>query len=139
MHGSKKRLPPKDGRYDLTVNVQLSGNNWSFNSTKDADWRGIGKTHLEGLNEAFKRTGVSKSDFQITKWGKTKDGKSIPVEWEAPNGAKVNMDIPKLNNIKPNGSLGEGPHQPHIGYQTPGKGKNRIRGHIFVDNVPATR
>lgn len=49
------------------------------------------------------------------------------------------MDIPELNNVKPDGTLGEGPHQPHIGYQTPGKGACRIRGHIFVDNVPATR
>lgn len=61
------------------------------------------------------------------------------IEWEAPNGAQVNMDIPEFNNVKASGYLGEGPHQPHIGYQTPGKGKNRIRGHIFVDNLPATR
>ncbi len=49
------------------------------------------------------------------------------------------MDIPGYNNVKSNGALGEGPHQPHIGYQTPGKGSSRTRGHIFVDDVPATR
>jgi len=55
------------------------------------------------------------------------------------NGANVNMDIPQWNNVKPNGQLGEGPYAPHIGYQTAGKGSNRIRGHIFVDYIPATR
>lgn len=49
------------------------------------------------------------------------------------SGAVVNMDIPPVG--------ANGPHQPHIGYQTPGKrivgGRNR--GHIFVDDVPATR
>lgn len=142
MHGSKKRIKPKDGDYDVkpaTEKTNLTGNNWSFNPVKDLDWRGTGKTHLDGLNEAFKRTGVPKEQFKISKWGKTADGKSIPVEWEAPNGAKVNMDIPEFNNVKANNLLGEGPHQPHIGYQTAGKGKNRVRGHIFVDNVPATR
>lgn len=34
----------------------------------------------------------------------------------------VNMDISEWNNIKPNGTLGESPSQPLIGYQTPGKG-----------------
>lgn len=55
-----------------------------------------------------------------------------------PNGANVNMDIPEFNNVT-NGVLGNGPHQPHIGYQNTGKGSNRIRGHIFVDEIPATR
>lgn len=49
------------------------------------------------------------------------------------------MDIPEWNNVKSNGKLGNGPHQPHIGYQTPGKGNNKIRGHIFVDDIPVTR
>ena len=50
------------------------------------------------------------------------------------------MDIPAWNNLKKStGKLGEGPHQLHIGYQTSGRGANRIRGHIFIDNVPATR
>lgn len=144
LHGSKKEVQSQLGEYNILkkndlLESNLSGNNWLFNLEKDVDWRGTGKTHLDGLNEAFLRTGISKDSFQITKWGKTADGKSIPVEWEAPNGAQVNMDIPEFNNVKASGYLGEGPHQPHIGYQTPGKGKNRIRGHIFVDNLPATR
>lgn len=50
------------------------------------------------------------------------------------------MDIPEWNNVKSDGILGDGPFQPHIGYQNAGKGKeNRVRGHIFVDDVPATR
>lgn len=55
-----------------------------------------------------------------------------------PNGANVNMDIPEFNNAT-NGVLGNGPHQPHIGYQNAGKDSNRIREHIFVDELPATR
>ena len=83
--------------------------------------------------------------FEVTQWGKDPYGKSIPVEWkpkkgiEGVGGAAVNMDIPEWNNIKSDGTLGEGPSQPHIGYQNAGKGKDRVRGHIFVDDVPATR
>lgn len=75
----------------------------------------------------------------MTKWGKDANGKSIPVEYQGPGGANVNIDIPEWNNVKPNGTLGEGPYQPHIGYQTSGKGADRVRGHIFVDEVPTTR
>jgi hypothetical protein len=100
--------------------VGLIGSNWKYNRKKDLDLRGTGKTYQDALDEAFKRTGV-------------------PREWSGPNGANVKMDIPQWNNVKPDGTLGEGPHQPHIGYQTPGKGANRTRGHIFVDDVPATR
>ena len=140
MHGSKHPIKPADGKYDTFPKKEdLTGGNWTFNPEKDIDWRGTGKTHLDALDEAFKRTGLNKEDFTPSKWGKTPDGKSIPVEWQGPNGSQVNMDIPEFNNVKPGGILGEGPHQPHIGYQTPGKGKNRVRGHIFVDNVPATR
>lgn len=101
--------------------------------------RGTGKSYRDALDEVFKRTGVSKEQFVITKWGKDKHRKSIPVEYSAPpNGANVNMDIPEFNNAT-NGVLGNGPHQPHIGYQNAGKDSNRIREHIFVDELPATR
>ncbi|RAV02633.1 polymorphic toxin type 47 domain-containing protein [Paenibacillus sp. YN15] len=119
--------------------VGLTGGNWKYNPNKDVDLRGTGKRYQDALDEAFKRTGVPRDQFNVTKWGKDETGKSIPVEWSGPNGANVNMDIPKWNNVKPDGTLGEGPHQPHIGYQTSGKGANRTRGHIFVDDVPATR
>ncbi|MBB4808261.1 hypothetical protein HNP38_003603 [Chryseobacterium defluvii] len=115
----------------------LTGSNWQFNPLKDVDMRG-GATHLEALEEAFKRTGVPKELFKITRWGKDANGKSIPVEYIGPNSAEVNMDIPKFNNVKAEGRLGEGPHQPHVGYKF-GKGSKRIVGHIFIDNIPATR
>jgi RHS repeat-associated protein len=116
----------------------LTGNNWEFNPVKDLDMRG-GTTHIVALEEAFKRTGVPRELFTLSKWGKDVNGKSIPVEYQGPGGAYVNMDIPEFNNVKSTGKLGEGPHQPHIGYQTMGRGANRIRGHIFIDNVPASR
>ncbi|MCM3625691.1 polymorphic toxin type 47 domain-containing protein, partial [Brevibacillus borstelensis] len=94
----------------------LTGNNWKFDPEKDVDLRGSGKTYKDGLDEAFKRTGLSRDQFTVTKWGKDINGKSVPVEWSGPGGASVNMDIPEWNNVKPNGALGEGPHQPHIGY-----------------------
>jgi hypothetical protein len=118
---------------------KLSGNNWTFNPAKDVDWRATGKSARDALDEAFRRTGIPKQEFQVTKWGNNKYGKSMPVEWQGPRGAQVNMDIPEWNNVKPTGVLGEGPHQPHIGYQTPGRGPARIRGHIFVDDVPANQ
>ncbi|ENA0608834.1 DUF4150 domain-containing protein [Enterobacter bugandensis] len=115
----------------------LTGNNWKFNSQKDVDLRGTGKTYRDALDKAFQRTGIPREQFEVTKWGKDQYGKSVPVEWQGPGGANVNMDIPAWNNVKSNGALGEGPHSLHIGYQTPGK--PRTRGHIFVDLVPATR
>ncbi len=117
----------------------LKGKNWKFNPEKDIDLRGTQATHRDALNIAFKKTGVPREQFTVTRWGLDKNGKSIPTEYRAPNGAAVNMDIPEWNNVKVNGNLGEGPYSPHIGYQTPGKGKNKIRGHIFIDDVPATR
>lgn len=47
----------------------------------DLDWRSTGKTYRDALDEAFRRTGVPKDEFQITKWPKSIDGKSFPVEW----------------------------------------------------------
>ena len=74
--------------------------------------RGAGKSYRDALDEVFKRTGVPKEQFVITKLGKDKHGKSIPVEYSAPNGANVNMDIPEFNNVT-NGVLGNGSHH-HI-------------------------
>lgn len=83
---------------------------------------------------------MPRAEFTVTRWGTAEMANSIhsvPVEWSAPGGAQVNVDIPAWNNVLPDGSLGNGPHQPHVGYQTPGK--PRTRGHIFTDDVPATR
>lgn len=98
----------------------------------DLDWRGAGKTWRSGVDEAFSRTGVSRDQFTITKWGRDANGKSFPVEWRAKNGAEVNIDIGHTTN---------GPEVPHIGFQTPGKrgGGGGIRGHILLDDVPVNR
>lgn len=55
---------------------------------------------------------------------------SFPVEWRAPGGAEVNIDVAHEN---------EGPGVPHVGYQTAGKGAARVRGHILLDGVPVNR
>ncbi|HTN89772.1 MAG TPA: polymorphic toxin type 47 domain-containing protein [Sorangium sp.] len=108
---------------------------WELNPAKDLDWRGQGKTINEALAEAFRRTGVPREAFEPTIWAKSKWGKTVPVEWQAAGGAIVNMDDPTIIPTK------EGPQEPHVGYQSPGKrGKGgRVRGHILLDEVPATR
>ncbi|MCK9206918.1 MAG: polymorphic toxin type 47 domain-containing protein, partial [Salinivirgaceae bacterium] len=99
----------------------------------DLDWRGTGKTWKDALDEAFKKTGYSKEDFEVTKWSDFKDefGKSVPVEWEGPNGASINIDYAHTNQ-------GLSPDAPHIGWQV-GKGKEKKVGHIIVDDIPAGR
>lgn len=112
----------------------LSGNNWKFNPAKDVDMRG-GASYRDAIDEAARRLGVSRDELVPTKWGYTPDGKTIPVEYQVPGGS-INLDIPEVNGRIVNGKIvSEGPLQPHIGYR--GKGGNR--GHIFVDEVPATR
>ncbi|MEK4381932.1 polymorphic toxin type 47 domain-containing protein [Aeribacillus sp. FSL K6-2848] len=105
---------------------------YKFKEDVDLDFRGTGKTYRDALNEAFIRTGVPRTEFTVTKWGRDANGKSFPVEWRAKNGAEVNIDIGHTKN---------GPDVPHIGYQTGGKrgGGGAIRGHILVDDVPANR
>jgi RHS repeat-associated protein len=98
----------------------------------DLDWRGTGKSFNDALNEAFRRTGVPKEDFEITKWGKDEHGKSFPVEWRDKTGAEVNIDAPHA---------GHGPDAPHVGWQTGGKrgSGGGQRGHIIIDQVPRNR
>jgi RHS repeat-associated protein len=109
---------------------------WKFDPVKNAH----ADTHDEALQDAFRRTGVPKEEFEVTQFGKTIDGKSIPVEWQVkkgPNkGAQVNMDDPKIVPTQ------EGPQAPHVGYQMPGKRRDggAMRGHIFPKGgVPASR
>ncbi|MET0403753.1 MAG: polymorphic toxin type 47 domain-containing protein [Cystobacter sp.] len=98
----------------------------------DLDWRGTGRGQGEALEEAFKRTGVSREEFVVTKWGRDKLGKSSPVEWRSSNGAEVNVDLGHLKN---------GPSGPHVGFQTPGKrgSGGAMRGHILLDDVSFNR
>lgn len=95
----------------------------------DLDWRKTGKTWLDALDEAFKRTGIPKQDFTVTKIGiDAISGKEYPVEWRGARGAEVSMDYAHVQ---------DGPDVPHIGWQ--GSGKGASSGHIFVDFVPAGR
>ena len=107
--------------------------NYQFKEGVDIDLRGKG-TYKDALDIAFDKTGLSKDQFTVTKWGKNEYGKSFPVEWKANNGAEVNIDIGHSPS-------GEAPTVPHIGWQTGGKrgGSGGVRGHIFVDDVPYNR
>jgi len=95
----------------------------------DLDWRGTGKTYKDALAEAFKRTGVDRGAFKPTRWEKGLNGKSLPVEYQAPGGAEVSIDWAHDNPD----ALGA----PHVGWQTTGKPKET--GHIFIDDVPSGR
>jgi RHS repeat-associated protein len=108
---------------------------WKLDPAKDLDWSAGDKTYREALDKAFELTGVPKDEFVPTAWAKSIYGKTVPVEWQAPGGAIVNVDDP---TIIPSG---EGPQKPHVGYQSPGKrGRGgRQRGHILLPSVPATR
>jgi RHS repeat-associated protein len=122
---------------------QSENKEWELNSAVDLDWRKQNGSAYEqmhkGLDEAFRRTGIYKDDYSVTKWGKDKYGKSFPTEWrveKGPNkGAEVNIDDPTLIPSK------EGPQSPHIGYQTPGKraGGGAVRGHILLELLPLSR
>jgi hypothetical protein len=125
--------PPLGNKNDKDKAVELgSKTGYQFKKGADVDLRGSEKTFDDSLNEAFNKTGTPKSEFEVIEWGKDAQGKSFPVEWQAKNGAKVNIDI---------GHSVDGPDVPHIGYQTGGKRlqSGRIRGHIMVDDVPVNR
>jgi len=115
---------------DVAVFPSLSRKTEYELSPNDLDWRGKGKTFNDALNEAFEKTGVDRNKFEVTKWGKDLNGKSIPVEYRAEGGAEVSVDFAHEKN---------GPDQPHVGWQTPGKGANQQKGHIILDKVPAGR
>ena len=91
------------------------------------------------LEEAFARTGAPRDLFQPVKIGRDRFGKSFPVEWKIDSGpfrgAEVNIDDPTLVPTS------QGPADPHVGYQGPGKRTSggRVRGHIILDRVPVTR
>lgn len=96
----------------------------------DLDLRGQEVNFNKTLEKAFEQTGVNRENFEVTQWGKTKDGKSIPVEYRAEGGAEVSIDFGHTTN---------GPEVPHVGWQTAGKGKDSSSGHILLDDIPAGR
>jgi Bacterial toxin 47 len=116
---------------------------WKFNSSVDLDWRGTAGDEYQNmrkaLDEAFKRSMAPKGEFKITKEARDKYGKTFPVEWRvesgANKGAEVNIDDPILIPV------GQGPKDPHMGYQTAGKRGTggAVRGHIILDKVPVSR
>ncbi len=123
---------------DNVFDVVKSGSKLYYKlKPQDLDWRGSGKLFKDALEVAFSKTGVPKDQFQVTKWGKDINGKSIPVEWKSKNGAEVSMDWAHDGFMK-DGVWQSGPDAPHIGWQTDGK-KNSIVGHIILDNVPSVR
>ncbi|CRM73282.1 Cell wall-associated polypeptide CWBP200 [Pseudomonas sp. 35 E 8] len=122
---------------------QSAKKEWELNAGVDLDWRnqnGNGHEQMhKGLDEAFRRTGIPKDDYSVTKWGKDKYGKSFPTEWRVEKGpkkgAEVNIDDPTLVPSK------QGPQSPHIGYQTHGKriDGGAVRGHILLKVLPVSR
>ncbi|VVN44834.1 hypothetical protein PS664_05733 [Pseudomonas fluorescens] len=121
----------------------VSGGTWTFNREVDIDRRKETGSAYEqmhkGLGEAFGRTGASREEFRVTKWGKDQYGKSFPTEWrvlDGPNkGAEVNIDNPLLVPST------DGPRSPHIGYQTAGKRGTggAKRGHVLLELLPISR
>ena len=84
---------------------------YKFKDGIDEDFRGGKGTFEEALERAFEKTGTPKEDFTVTKWGKDKYGKSFPVEWKAPNGAEVSVDIG--HSIESGAPMAD-----HVGWQT---------------------
>ena len=105
------------GRYQESKKKETeSGNNLNLGNYKfkdgiDEDFRGGKGTFEEALERAFEKTGTPKEDFTVTKWGKDKYGKSFPVEWKAPNGAEVSVDIG--HSIESGAPMAD-----HVGWQT---------------------
>lgn len=86
----------------------------------------------KALSRAFEKTKESRESFTETKFAKTTEGKTIPVEYQYRGGAEVSVDFPHEK---------KGPDCDHIGWQTVGKRSNNggERGHILLDFVPAGR
>ena len=103
---------------------------------QDLDWRGTEKTYRDALDEGFRRTGYPKEQFEVSKWARDINGKSIPVEYIGPDGAMVDIDMAH-NSVSKSGEWESGPDAPHIGWQV-GR-KNKTVGHIIIDEVPTSR
>ena len=119
INSSVKKIP-------TVADVELHGYKVKDTDSWSPDYR-------SALEEAFKKTGVPKSDFHVTKWGIDKNGKSFPVEYRSKSGAEVNIDIGHSKGTP-------APAAAHVGWQSPGKkSEGAIRGHIFVPDVPVNR
>ncbi|AJQ94755.1 RHS repeat-associated core domain-containing protein [Gynuella sunshinyii] len=103
----------------------------------DADWRGSSKIQSDAIEEAFKQTGYTRDQFEISKWGKDRYGKTFPVEWTGPDGAEVNIDWPHYG-VNRKGEWVTGPDAPHVGWQV-GRKQTKKVGHILLDEVMVNR
>ena len=128
------------------MNRKGTGLNWRDGTLgpNDLDWRETEATIQDALEEAFQRTGYSRDQFTITRWGRDANGKSFPVEWRGPDGAEVNVDwahgVDNAGNVvgfDRSGRWGTGPDAPHVGWQV-GKNGKKV-GHILLDDVPYNR
>jgi hypothetical protein len=105
------------------------------------------------LAELRKRSGFADlewRDFQVTQRGPDDlVHQNVPVEWQATktkgHGASTTTFtfIIDMDRIPP-GAGGHGPDRPHIGYSYWGTGgihatAARFNGHIFIEEVPASR
>jgi hypothetical protein len=122
LHVKSNAIEPGARRAPLRYNL----------GAQDLDWRGTGRSLKEALDEAFRRTGSLREEFEVTRWGRDKYGKSFPAEWRHKSGAEVSIDWPHSAN---------GPDAPHVGWQTSGKRSSggAARGHIILDEVSYNR
>ncbi|QXX08940.1 hypothetical protein KW548_17670 [Vibrio neptunius] len=109
------------------------------NPQRDLDLRGTGATFRDALDEAFKRTGVPRDQFKVTKWGRDQNRKSVPVEYSGLGGANVNMDIPQWNNVKPIWFYWGLPAPTTHWLSNSWKRKQQSSRPYFYDYIPATR
>ncbi len=100
------------------------------------DLRGSGRSLSSVLKEAFQKTGVKLESFAPTKFGKTLEGKTIPVEWRSPSGAEVSIDFGHYS-VDNKGNWVTGPDAPHVGWQQPDKGGPV--GHFIIESLLAGR
>ena len=85
----------------------------------------------------MKKTGQPREQFQVSKWAKNINGKSVPVEYIGPDASYVDIDFAHSKALDKNGNWATGPDSPHIGWST-GK-SNKTTGHILLDSVPTGR
>jgi len=64
----------------------------------DIDFRGSGKGVQDVLDTAFERTGLPRTEFEATRWGRDANGKSFPAEWRHKSGVEVNVDWAHAKN-----------------------------------------
>ena len=49
---------------------------------------------------AFEKTGQPREQFQVSKWAKNINGKSVPVEYIGPDASYVDIDFCSLESVR---------------------------------------